>query len=241
MTEDAEALQYPSKINVVDASYADMTKVWLLALQKSIPLRMEGDQLSSYASSLGKLFDCPRRCYWDRVDAIPDHSTKYFADASLGDMCHEWAVDVYKRAGLWRASEVRGSHQGCNLSYRIDVLIEEPFSGEIVPVEIKSQHRDKYEETVARGRPLEDHELQLQCYMHFNRPLPFEWGLMHYICRNRAESTLFRVMYNPKVGEAIQSSRLQLEKDIANHALPPTGGQDCWFCTYKKRCKETKA
>lgn len=228
-----------AKSATASPAYGKATQIWTHALNNAMALAEGGDQLSSYASNLWKLFSCPRRCYWDRVDPIAENSQRYYADASLGNVCHEWVVDHYKKAGMWRGDEVRGGNARLNISYRIDVLIMDPYTGAVVPVEIKSQHRDKFDEVVASGAPVDAHLLQFMSYLHFHRPAPYEYGYIHYICRNRGETLVFKVRYDPELGQLIESNLAQFEADVLARRLPPKG-QDCHFCPYAKRCQEVK-
>lgn len=206
-------------------------------MERSMPLREKEEQLATYASGLWKLFECPLRCYYDRVDPITGDSAQWFMVAAIGDWTHGGIQDMYKKAGIWRGEEVRGGSKEFNLSYRQDLLIADPLNGgAIVPVEIKSVNKKKYEK--AERKPLPAHIMQLQCYLHFHKPEPYPYGYLHYCCRDQGEQLVWRVDHDPDFCEAAEQALLDLEMSIASNT-PPSGNPGEWscrFCEYAERC-----
>ena len=56
-------------------------QLWETILDRALAVREGEEQMATYASGLGKLNDCSRRCYWDRVDPIRGDSRKWYAAA----------------------------------------------------------------------------------------------------------------------------------------------------------------
>lgn len=210
--------------------------LWDMVLKRALPLREPGKQMATYASGLWKLDACPRRAYWDRLDPIDDDGSAWYMAAELGNVCHELVVDHYKRAGVWRGDEVRGGDIDCNISYRIDLLIDDPYTSEVVPVEIKSVNAKKFGEVTSKEMPLSAHIMQLQAYMHFHKPESYPHGYLHYICRNNGETAVFKVDHDPEFNGRMEEWCRDLEMAISTRTLPDKGN-DCSWCEYSKRCK----
>jgi CRISPR/Cas system-associated exonuclease Cas4 (RecB family) len=207
-------------------------------LARSIAMREGGEQMATYASGLKKLKECALRCYWDRVDPIDDESNQWFMVAAIGDATHELIQDMFKRAGIWRGDEVRGSSREFNVSYRQDLLIADPLNGgAVVPVEIKSVNLKKFQR--ALREPLEEHVLQLQAYLAFHRPEPYPYGYLFYCCRDQGEMMAYRIDYDPDIREWIEQACLELEMAVAERRAPEGNPSEwnCAYCAYKERCE----
>jgi len=218
-----------------NTEFEDRTDLWQRTLDESDPIREEEESLNNHASSLFKLFACPRRYYWDRMDPI-EEDRDWRLTAAHGDAIHDMVADIIKMAGRSRGEEVRGGVRHVNLSYRIDNLF---WDGEnVVPVEVKSANNRNYERFVKQ--PNRSHVLQLQSYLHFHKPEPYPYGYLLYYNKDADEVCFLKMHYNPELGKAIEARLLDLEEHIAYRTVPrPTDDTyECRWCPYKERCRQ---
>lgn len=212
--------------------------LWAATLDAADPTSEPSDTLSNYPSSLFKLFSCPRRYYWDRVDPLSENRD-WRLTASHGNSIHEMLVDIIKRSGRWRGDEVRGSSKRANLSYRIDCLFWDDHN--IVPVEIKSANHNSYERFTKK--PNRSHILQLMSYLHFHQPTPYEYGYLLYYDKDKDVATFRRIDYSPEMGAEIEARLVEMEENFAFLELPTGCDEEaeCRRCPYEQRCDEEYA
>lgn len=223
----------------------DADELYVEIAQRCRPKRERGVMLSNYASYLWKLFSCPRRFYYDRTMEIED-SMDWFDASEHGNIIGALMVDRFKRAGLWRGDEVRGGDVLFNVSYRIDILMEE--NGETVPVEVKSVYAQKWNYmNLDDGPPNERHAhvLQLQTYLHFHKPSPYPYGYLLYYNRNNDKVRMFRVYHDPELGKEIEHKLLGMEVALECGHLPARGEElnpqdegknECRYCEHRETC-----
>jgi len=211
--------------------------LWPLIEENAIPLTENEEIGGNYPSQIEKLLSCMLRVYWDKTDRISEdlsHLTMTFAH---GDAIHEMIVDFIKRAGFWRGDEVRGSNAKFNMSYRIDCLIADPTNGgKIVPIEIKSVKDSSW--NLVKDRPFLSHYLQLQMYLHFHKPEPYEYGYIIYYNKNEDLVRSFTVQHDLEICKKVEDAIVELDKRVkeGNPPSPPESMEPCKWCQYKDRC-----
>lgn len=83
---------------------------------------------------------CLRKVYYRLTDGVkatpPDAYTEWIF--ALGKAVEEILVEQWKEMGIWVANNVKFFDETRNISGEIDVLIKDPETSEIIPVECKS-------------------------------------------------------------------------------------------------------
>jgi hypothetical protein len=167
---------------------------------------------------------------------------EWFDAAEHGNWIHDMIVDRFKKAGMWRGDEVRGGNAQFNITYRLDLLIDD--GNGVHPVEIKSVKEDKnpnYNRWLkAVKEPFFAHILQLQCYLHFHKPSPYEYGYLMYFNRNTEQVCIYKVDHDEQLGKEIEAGLFALEWAIQHRAMPSKLSieDDCYGCPHKVKCKE---
>jgi len=219
--------------------------------KRIIPLSEGTGQGATYASGLYKLYECPLRAYLDRTDPQKG-SDEWFLAAERGNWLHEMTVDLYKRAGLWRGDEVRSGNAEFNMSYRMDLLIEDPLTDEIVPVEIKTvsavpkvdaktgvvKYASKFDQ--ALDAPIEEHWMQLQAYLHFHKPKPYPYGYLHYFSADKAAVKIWHVDYDEAWCLNMEKKLRELQDAVAAKKPLPAmekKGWQCNYCEHRTECR----
>lgn len=219
----------------------DRPDIWEQIVEGSKATREVYPQITNYANTLWKAMACLRRAYYDRMDPI-DEGDDWYMDAQLGNWIHSMIVDWIKKAGLWRGDEVRGGNEEFQITYRIDALIaDNPIDPTVVhPLEIKSMKDEKY--VRYKNKKIGAHVVQLQCYLHFHQPTPYDYGYLLYFNRNVPQVTLTKIDYDPMVGKAIEEILGKLNEAIYLDRIPEIAKDDyeCKYCPYKKRCTTEK-
>lgn len=211
--------------------------LWPTIMDSIISHREEEVQMGNYPSAIEKLLSCQLRCFWDRTDKVEEDFSELVLTFEHGNKIHEMMVDFIKKAGLWRGDEVRGSNKEFNISYRIDALIADPLNGgEIVPVELKSAKASSFKYLATE--PFLSHYLQLQMYLHFHRPMPYNYGYVIYYNKNEDTTRSFLVEHDAEICEEVEKAIKSLEASIVsgNPPEPPESTEPCRWCQYKDRC-----
>lgn len=209
---------------------------WKETVKKARPMEERQVPSSNYASQIWKAFACLRRAYYDRVDPVSDEGD-WFVTQEHGRIVGIMVADFCKRAGIWRGDEVRGGDSRFNLTYRIDVLIDDGEGG-IVPLEVKSIKANKWEPLLQKG-PVFAHIIQIQCYVHFHKPVPYDYGYLLYFNRNTDEVRVIKVEHDPVLGKEIEQKLDDLEFAVETRTLPERTSEEreCKNCEYKGRCE----
>jgi CRISPR/Cas system-associated exonuclease Cas4 (RecB family) len=233
MSESEEQIEIKAKVE---------DKLWPFVLSKSTPLRESEEVLSNYPSSAEKWLSCLLRCYFDRTDKVDEDFSALAITFAHGNAIHSTLIDMFKKAGIWRGDEVRGSNKEFNVSYRIDALIEDPASNlrppNIVPVEIKSVNARSW--AISKTTPFPSHYLQLQLYMHFHKPAPYPYGYLLYFNKNTDEVRTYKVNYDRDICVRMENALKELEWRVSalEQPEPPESTEPCRWCQYKFRCFE---
>lgn len=213
--------------------------LWPYIEEAATPMTEYEESSNNYPSQIEKLLSCMLRVYWDKTDRIPEdfsHLTMTFAH---GNAIHSMLVDFIKRAGIWRGDEVRGSNLEFSMSYRIDCLIADPTNnGKVVPVEIKSVKASSW--NMVKNEPFLSHYLQLQMYLHFHKPEPYEYGYIIYYNKNEDLVRTFMVEHDAEICAQVEAAIKEVEERIrkGEPPSPPESTEPCRWCQYKSRCFE---
>ena len=186
---------------------------------------------------------CLRYQFWRWKGLLPPErpTWRLALSAKLGDGCEQFFLDLYKRSGLLKGSQVGFFLQvmGLNISGRVDGLTKK---GELI--ECKSAYGTAFFNQVNKA-PKEEHLIQILVYLAC---LGLHVCILPYICRDNAAKRQGYRMSKKEIEAkgitfiGILSRWKRLKEYIDKDELPPCDYEpkswNCGYCIYKVKCEE---
>lgn len=176
----------------------------------------------------------------------PNPRTEYIF--AQGKIIEQWLVEKWKEMGIWVNNNIKFINEEFNVSGEIDVLLREPYSGELYGIEVKTFYGYAGEKEIIgnksqKGFPKMNQLLQTLVYLYTFRDR-LKTFRMAYFARDSVKRRTFKIElheedghFYPKVdGEVIRSftveSIFQRYKELATHienkTIPPRDYELVW-------------